>query len=328
MEEKVQKAKDRGHKAEKPQQIPATGWKDIGKRVYLQIGKDHVQIVSAGVAFYFFLALFPTIVAAISIYSLVLDPTQIQEQLSNLNRILPQQAFEIVNSILEPILSQDNQSIGWGLLISILISLWSANKGTSALFEGINIAYDEKDERNFFKKNALTLVFTLGVIVLGLLSLLVVIFFPIFIEKMGLSETIAGVIGWSRWLVLGFILIFTLSMLYKIAPHRDNPEFKWVSWGAIIGAVLWVLGSALFSFYVNNFGSYGDLYGSFAAVVILLLWLFLTAFIVLLGAEINSEMEHQTRKDTTVGPNEPLGQRGGYHPDHVAGKDKKNDEPR
>jgi len=321
MEEKVQNKNNRGHKAEEPRQIPLKGWKDIGKRVFTQIGKDHVQIVSAGVAFYFFLALFPTIVAAISIYSLVLDPEQIQQQLSNLNRLLPQQAFEMINGFLEPILNQDKQKLGWGLIISILISLWSSNKGTSALFEGINIAYDELDTRNFIKKNAITLVFTLGVIVLGLLSLLIVIFFPIFIGKIGLSETIESVIGWSRWLVLGFILVFTLGALYKIAPHRDNPEYKWVSWGALIGAVLWILGSALFSWYVNNFGSYSDLYGSFAAVVILLLWLFLTAFIVLLGAEINSEMEHQTRKDTTVGPNEPMGQRGGYHADHVAGED-------
>ncbi len=325
MEEKGQKKINRGHKAEKPRQIPFDGWKDIGKRVFSQIGKDHVQIVSAGVAFYFFLALFPTIVAAISIYSLVLEPEQIQQQLSNLNRLLPQQAFEMVNGFLEPVLNQDKQKLGWGLIISILISLWSSNKGTSALFEGINIAYDELDTRNFIKKNAITLVFTLGVIVLGLLSLLIVIFFPIFIGKIGLSETTASVIGWSRWLVLGFILVFTLGALYKIAPHRDNPEYKWVSWGALIGAVLWVLGSALFSWYVNNFGSYSDLYGSFAAVVILLLWLFLTAFIVLLGAEINSEMEHQTRKDTTVGPNEPMGQRGGYHADHVAGEDLQNE---
>ena len=198
MEEKGHKANDRGHKAEKPEQIPVTGWKDIGKRIFTQIGKDHVQIVAAGVAFYFFLALFPTIVAAISIYSLVLEPTQIQEQLSNLNRLLPQQAFEIVNGILEPILNQDDQKLGWGLVLSILISLWSANQGTNALFEGINIAYDEEDNRNFIKKNALTLVFTLGLIVLGLLSLLVVIFFPIFIDKIGFSETIAGIIGWCH----------------------------------------------------------------------------------------------------------------------------------
>lgn len=326
MDNKRQKANNRGHRAEKPNQIPFSGWKDIGKRVFSQIGKDHVQIVSAGVGFYFFLALIPTIVAAISIYSLVLEPSQIQDQLSNLSNILPQKAFEMINGILEPVLNQDKQKIGWGLLISILISLWSANKGTSALFEGINIAYNEEDNRNIIKKNAITLVFTLGVIFIGLISLLIVIFFPIFIGKIGFSETAESVIGWSRWLVLGFILVFMLSMLYKIAPHRDNPEFKWVSWGAIIGAVLCVVGSVLFSWYVNNFGSYSDLYGSLAAVVILLLWLFLTAFIVLLGAEINSEMEHQTRKDTTIGKDEPMGQRGGYHADHVAEKDKKDDE--
>lgn len=313
--------KSRGHQAEKPSRIPQKGWKDISKRVFSQLKKDHVQIVSAGVGFYFFLALFPTILAAISIYSLILEPSQIEEHLNSVGRLLPAQAFDTIIGIIDPVLSQDNQELGLGLIISILISLWSANKGTSALFEGINIAYDEEDDRNFFKKNAITLGFTLGAIILGLISLLLVILFPVFIEKLNLPHAMEVVFTWSRWVILGIILIFSLSMLYKIAPRRDNPKFRWVSWGAVIGSILWILGSILFSFYVDNFGSYDEGYGQFASVVILLLWFFLTAFIVLLGAEINSEMEHQTRKDTTVGEREPMGQRGAYHADHVAGKD-------
>lgn len=313
--------KSRGHQAEKPSRIPQKGWKDISKRVFSQLKKDHVQIVSAGVGFYFFLALFPTILAAISIYSLILEPSQIEEHLNSVGRLLPAQAFDTIIGIIDPVLSQDNQELGLGLIISILISLWSANKGTSALFEGINIAYDEEDDRNFLKKNAITLGFTLGAIILGLISLLLVILFPVFIEKLNLPHAMEVVFTWSRWVILGIILIFSLSMLYKIAPRRDNPKFRWVSWGAVIGSILWILGSILFSFYVDNFGSYDEGYGQFASVVILLLWFFLTAFIVLLGAEINSEMEHQTRKDTTVGEREPMGQRGAYHADHVAGKD-------
>ncbi|WP_373055574.1 YihY/virulence factor BrkB family protein [Zunongwangia sp. H14] len=312
---------NRGHNAEAPKEIPSKGWKDIGKRVVSQISADHVQVVSAGVAFYFFLALFPTIIAAITIYSLIIEPAQIQEQLSALSKMLPAQAYNIIESIIDPVLAKSDQTLGWGLFFSILVTLWSANKGTSALFEGINIAYDEEDQRGFIKKTAITLLFTLGMVVLGLLSLLIVIFFPVIVEDLGLSPLLATVLMWGRWLFLAFGLVFALGITYKIAPHRDNPRFKWVSWGAVIACLLWIVGSVLFSWYVNNFGSYGDVYGSFAAVVILLMWLFLTSFIVLLGAEINSEMEHQTKKDTTIGEREPMGERGAYHADRVAGED-------
>lgn len=316
MEKNENKVKNRGYEAEKPRHIPLIGWLDIGKRVFSEIKADHVQIVAAGVGFYFFLALFPTIVAAISVYTLVLEPSQIEEQISRLSTVLPDQAFGMLIEFLQPVLEQSKKEIGWGLTFSIAISLWSANKGTSALFEGVNIAYNEMDKRSFIKKNLLTLVFTLGAVVLGLISLLFIIFFPILIEKVGLPKQIENIIGWSRWVVLGIILILSLSMVYKIAPNRSNPRFAWVSPGAIFGTVFWLAGSLLFSWYVKNFGSYDDLYGSFAAVIILMLWLFLTAFIVLLGAEINSELEHQTTYDTTVGEQKPMGERGAYHADH------------
>lgn len=308
----------KGHEAEKPSDIPAAGWKEIGSRVVSQLKKDHVQIVSAGVGFYFFMAIFPIIVAALSIYGLLLDPVQIRQHVDDLAQLLPREALGIIESVMEPLISKDSQTLGWGLLFSVLLSLWSANKGTNALFEGINIAYNEEDNRSYFKRTGMTLSFTLGGIVLGLVSILVVILFPALIDQVNLGSTIEMVLGWLRWLVLAAIIVFALGLLYKKAPDRDNPEVKWISWGSVIATVLWILGSLLFSWYVNNFGSYDDMYGSFASVIIMLLWLFLTSFIILLGAEINSEMEHQTSKDTTVGPDEPLGERGGYHADHVA----------
>jgi len=315
------KSKYRGQDAEWPHQIPLKGWVDIGKRVYKEMNVDHVQIVSAGVAFYFFLSIFPTIVVAISIYSLVLDPAQIQEQLSRLTLILPEQAYGMITDILNPVINQDRKEIGWGLLVSILVSIWSANKGTSALFQGINIAYDETDNRGLIKKNLLTLLFTLAGVVIGLISLLIVIFFPLLVKNIGLTPGLENMLTWLRWVFLGIILISTLSMVYKIAPNRSRPKFRWVSWGAILGTIFWLAGSMGFSWYVGNFGSYDDLYGSFAAVAILMLWLFLTAFIVLMGAEINSEMEHQTRYDTTSGTQKPMGQRNAWHADHCAVKD-------
>lgn len=315
--------RQKGHNAEKPEEIPASGWKEIGSRVVSQIKKDHVKIVSAGVGFYFFMALFPTLVAALSIYGLVSDPASIESHISALSGILPGEATGMIDSFIKPIVSKPAQTLGWGLIFSVLLSLWSANQGTSALFEGVNIAYNERDDRSLVKRTGVTLLFTFGGIILWLFSILIIVLFPAFIDKIHLGSTVETMFGWARWVILAFIIIFALGIIYKNAPDRDDPEIKWVSWGSVIATILWIGGSLLFSWYVKNFGSYDDMYGSFAAVIIMLFWLFLTAFIILLGAEINSEMEHQTRKDTTVGPDEPMGERGGYHADHVADGGKK-----
>lgn len=324
MAEQKKTSFNRGYRAEKPGEIPKKGWKNIGKRILSQLQEDHVQIVSAGVAFYFFLSLFPMIVAAISVYGLVLNPSQIQQHITELSGVLPSEAYQIIQGIMEPMLDKPSETFGWGFALSILISLWSANKGTRALFEGINIAYNEKDDRNFFKKTGLTLLFTLGGILIGLISILIVILFPAFVQWFGFSSFIESLLSLGRWVLLGALIVFSISLLYKFAPHRDNPQFKWVSWGAIAGTFLWIAGSLLFSWYVQNIGSFDEMYGSFAAVIILLMWLFLTSFIVLLGAEINSEMEHQTAWDTTVGEKKPMGHREAYHADHVArGENKK-----
>lgn len=313
-----------GHSATKPHQIPSKGWKEILKRTFSEIKDDHVQIVSAGIAFYFFLAIFPAIIAAINIYSLILEPAQIREQFMALKEMLPAQAYQIISGILEPMVNQSNNTLGWSLVISTLISLWSANKGMTALFEGLNIAYDEQDDRGFIKKTAITLFYTIGAIILGLISLLVLVFFPAYVDELGLTPGLESMISYARWLVIALLFITGLGLLYKNAPDRDDPKFSWASWGAILSTILWIGGSLLFSWYVNNFGSYDKVYGSFAAVIILMLWLFLTAFIILMGAELNGEMEHQTRRDTTVGEEEPMGQRGAFYADHVAGeKDRK-----
>lgn len=321
-------ADKRGHNAEKPKQIPKKGWKDIASRVKDQLTKDHVSIVSAGIAFYFFLAIFPAIAAALSIYGLVMEPAQVEQQMSQLANVLPEQAHQMVSNILERQSEKSESSLGWSLILSILISLWSANKGTKAVFEGVNITYDEIDERGFFKLNAVTLLFTIGGIIIGFIAIAMVVVFPALIDKIGLPSTLETIIQLLRWPILALIVIFALAAVYKVAPYRKSPEFKWTSWGAIIATVFWLAGSLLFSLYVNNFSSFDETYGSFAAIIILMLWFFLTAFIILLGAEINSEMEHQTSQDTTTGEDKPMGQRGGYHADHVAGEDKGNNKRR
>lgn len=309
---------NKGKDADRPTQIPLAGWKEIFLRVKKQLEIDHVQIVSAGVAFYFFLSLFPTLSALVSIYGLVMDVSSVELQMDRLLGNLPAQAHELVSGILKDIVGKSDGKLGISLVIGVLLSLWSANNGMKALFEGINIAYDEEDERGFFKKNAITLAVTLGGIILGFLSFSLVIGFSAFVEDMNIPQSLKTLISWLRWPVLAILISGALGVLYKVAPARDNPKFRWVTWGAGIASILWILGSLIFTIYIDNFANYDKTYGSLAAVIIMLLWLFLTSFVVLIGAEINSEMEHQTRKDTTVGAYKPLGQRGAYHADHVA----------
>lgn len=309
----------KGREAESPKEIPGTGWKEVLLRVKDQLATDNISIVAAGVAYYFFLALFPLLASIISIYGLVMEPYEVEQQMEQLTAFLPQDAHDMLTERLHSIAQKSGTTLGWGALLSILLSLWSANSGTKSLFQGINIAYDERDERSFFKLNGLTMLFTLGGIIVGSISLALVVGFPAIIDKLGLPEAIKTILQLSRWLLLIVIIMVSLAVVYKVAPYRDNPKFRWVSWGSGIATILWIIGSLLFSWYVNNFGNYNETYGPVAAVIILMLWFNLTSFIVLLGAEINSELEHQTAKDTTVGQKEPMGRRGAYHADHVAG---------
>ncbi|WP_037324704.1 YihY/virulence factor BrkB family protein [Salinimicrobium terrae] len=278
-------------KFDKPSEISSSGWKKIALRVKDEIGENNVSIVSAGVAFYAFLAVFPAIGALVSIYGLAMDPESIQQQLDNISSVMPDQALEILEKQLEDIVSTSGSALGWSMALGILFSLWSANKGTKSLFTGVDIAYGTNDDRGFIKQNALTLLFTLAAVILVIISMGVIVIFPAIVEHLGLPSGIETLISYGRWLILAAIVIFFLAAIYKYAPAKESSKFKWVLPGALLATVLWLIASWGFSFYVKNFGSYGEVYGSISAVVVMLLWLFLTSFIILLGAELNSEIE-------------------------------------
>ncbi|MDT0643866.1 YihY/virulence factor BrkB family protein [Zunongwangia sp. F363] len=282
----------------KPTNIKFSGWKKIVLNVKDQIAEDNVSIVSAGVAFYAFLAVFPAIVALISIYGLAVDPQQIQGQLAELSSMMPEQAYEILQAQVESFLSTPGEALGWGTAIGIIFSLWSANKGTKSLFTGVDIAYGTEKPRGFIKENALTLLFTFGAVVLIILSMAFIVAFPAFVDHLRLPGPIRTLIGWGRWLLLALTVVFFLALVYRYAPPHHTPAFKWVVPGAILSTLLWLIASWGFSYYVSNFGSYGEVYGSISAIVVLLMWLYLTSFIILIGAELNSETENYVRHDT------------------------------
>ena len=304
-----------GREAERPREIPPAGWKDILKRTAAEIKQDHVAVVSAGVAFYAFLALFPALIALITIYGLVADPATIERQINDMTSAMSPQVAQL---LAQPLTSAaTGQGLTLGLIVSLAGVLWSASSGVNGLIEGLNIAYDEENQRKFLKKRGLALLLTLGAIVFVILAVGLVAVVPIVLNAMRLGALGTVVANVIRWPLLAVLVMAALGVIYKIGPDRDNPQFRWVSWGAVVATVLWLIGSALFSLYVNNFGKYNETYGALAGVVVLMLWLFLSAFIVVLGAEINSEMEAQTRKDSTVGEERPMGQRRAVKADEL-----------
>lgn len=308
-----------GAQADDPGEIPPSGWREIAKRVFKSLGADHVSLVAGGVAFFAFLSIFPALSALVALYGLVVAPDQVATQVGQLASVLPQQAQQMLNERLVDLTSTSDETLGWGLLLSVVLSLWSANKGTAALVEGLNIVYNEEEKRNFIKLKLTTLAFTLAGFVAAICCLILIVGISAAIESLGLAGWLQFLIASIRWPLLALIFIGALAMAYRFGPCRNDPKFRWVSVGSVVSTALWLLLSAGFAYYVGNFGSYDEVYGSLAAVVITLLWLYLTVMTILLGAEINGEMEAQTNRDTTVGPERPIGRRGAYYADHKPG---------
>lgn len=277
--------------------IKAAGWKIILLRVKDQIGEDKVGIVSAGVAFYAFLAIFPALMALISIYGLAMNPENVQSQINSLSDMMPEQAYSIVEDQIKEFTSTSGKTLGWGTALGILFSLWSANKGTKSLFTGVDIAYNTHNTRNFIQQNLLTLLFTFGAVLILILSMVLIVIFPALVDQIGLPEQIESLITWLRWVILALLVVFFLGMVYRYAPVRPRPSFQMVFPGSLAATLIWLAASWGFSYYVSNFGSYGEVYGSISAVVILMLWLLLTSWMVLLGAELNSETERYAKNN-------------------------------
>jgi membrane protein len=306
----------RGRHAEEPTQVPARGWLDILSRTGKRISTDSITVVAAGVAFYAFVAVVPALAATVGIYGLLSDPSQVQQQVTSFARILPHEVLPLLEQQMKRISSNGNAA-SLGAIVGVLIALWSSASATKALMQGLNISYGEHEKRGFIKLNAVALVLTFGVILGAVLAIALVAVIPAVLQNLSFGVGIDTVLNWARWPILLGGFIVGLAVLYRYAPSRNDAKWAWVSPGAIVAAVLWVVASGLFSLYVAKFGSYDKTYGSLGAVVVFLMWMFLSAFVVLLGAELNSELERQTLKDTTEEPEKPLGERGAHSADTV-----------
>ncbi len=310
----VSRESGRGRLADTPTQIPPKGLRDVLTRVRSEAKVDQVPLLSAGVAFYALLAMVPAIVAIVSIYGLVADPQQVRAQIVDALRAAPSEVSALVSTQLESIASSGASTLV-AVVIGIVAALWSASAGIGHLIDALNVAYDETETRGIARRKAIALLFTVGSIVFVVVAIGVISFLPALVATTNLGAPGRFAIGIVRWLLLLAGLLTGLAVLYRYGPDRAAPKWRWTSPGAAVAGVLWLVGSLLFSVYTANFAKYNETYGSLGAVVVVMLWLFLTSFAVILGAEVNAEMERQTTKDSTTGPAVPMGQRNAYAAD-------------
>jgi membrane protein len=298
-----------GIEAEKPSEIPWAGWKQIVKRAWAEHKADNMPIIAGGVAFFGFLSIFPALIALLSLYGLVATPETVARQVEDLSAQLPDAAAEIIEQQLNAIVANSGGALTLGLIVSILAALWSASGGVGNLITAVNLAYDEVETRNFVKLKLMSLALVLGSIVFVLVTFGLVAVVPAVLDALPLGVVGTILAQVIRWVLLLAVFAGALAVLYRVAPDRDAPRLRWVSLGAVVVTVVWAVVSVGFSLYVDNFGSYDKTYGAIAGVIVLMLWLYLTCYLVLLGAEINSEAEHQTAHDTTTGEPQPMGAR-------------------
>ncbi|RXT24628.1 MULTISPECIES: YihY/virulence factor BrkB family protein [unclassified Bosea (in: a-proteobacteria)] len=299
-----------GEDAVSPTQIPPAGWYEIAKRTYYEVDRDRVLAVAAGVTFYGLLAVFPALAAFISLYGLIASPETVVEHLSILATIMPADAYELLREQSLKLSSQGEGKLGMSLIISLALSIWSANAGMKAVFDALNVAYGEDEKRGFVALNLISLAFTAGVLIFALVGGFAVIAVPLLLEWLYLGPVAEPIIQVGRWPMLIVVLAAGLSVLYRFGPSRDQAQWRWVSPGAIVAVLVWISASISFSWYVANFENYDKTYGTVGAAIGLMMWMWISATIILVGAELNAESERQTDRDTTRGPPAPIGLRG------------------
>jgi membrane protein len=292
-----------------PFQIPWAGWKDILWRTYVRTGEDRLLAIAAGVVFFGLLAVFPAITALVSSYGLFANPSTIGANLQSLALMLPEGSFQIVQDQIVRVLDKGNTTLGATFLFGLGLALWSANAGVKAVIDALNVVYEEREKRSFIRLNLLSLAFTCSGIAGLLLMVSAVVAVPLLLDRVGLAPE-SRIIVSLRWPLMLVILLGALAILYRYGPSRREARWEWLSVGTIAAALLWIAGSALLSWYLSNFGNYNATYGSLGAAIGLMMWMWMSAIIVLCGAELNSEIEHQTALDTTIGRPKPLGTRG------------------
>ena len=304
-------------KAESVLGLTTRNWWSIIKRTFSHMQRHNISLISAGVAFYCLLAIFPLLGATIALYGLVVSPDALQEHMTMLVSVVPSGSRYIIEEKLNDLTQKSNSALGWGFFLTLLLSLWSSSKGANALITACNITYIEDNGRSFFNGMLARIVCTIAMIATVIVALLCISVLPELISSFSTGLISNKQAEWMTWPVLLILFNFCLSALYRYAPHRRAAQWRWVTPGSLFSTLLWIVASYGFSIYLNKFASYNETYGSVGGIIILLMWLYLSAYIILIGAELNSSIELQTTADSTIGDDKPMGERNAVVADNT-----------
>jgi membrane protein len=304
----------RGRLAQSPRDIPWLGWRDVLWRTWREMNQDRLTVVAGSVTYYTLLAIFPAMGVFVSLYGLIADVGAVEKQLIQLSAVFPPEAVRLLGEQMIRLATGRPEGLSAAFVASLLLSVWSANAGMKSLFDGLNIAYDETEKRHYVFRTATTYGFTAALILFLTMTSGILVAAPLGLEAVRLrSDWLIA----ARWPLVFAVASAAFTIAYRFGPSRRAARWRWLVPGGVMAASLWIGGSAGFSWYLNNVASLNATYGSLGAVIGFMLWVWFSVMVVLVGAEFNAEIEHQTACDTTVGPAKPLGHRGAAMADTV-----------
>ncbi|WP_438749390.1 YihY/virulence factor BrkB family protein [Pararhizobium sp. O133] len=307
----------RGRDATTPNQIPARGLRDVFWRLVGEVIADRVTLVAAGVTFYILLSLFPALGALVSLYGFIADPATMAKHITFFADILPPGAFDIILTQLNVLVQAKASTLSISFVVGLAIALWSANSAVKALFDAMNIAYGEAEKRGIIRLNLISLAFTGIALVLAAVFIAAIGGVPALLSYLWLDRWQEILIRLLRWPIVLVVIGAGVALIYRVGPSREDAKIRWLTWGAVFSTLLWLTASILFSFYLSTFANYEATYGALGALIGFMIWTWISVIIVIVGAELNAELEHQTARDTTTGPPVPMGERGAYVADTV-----------
>jgi membrane protein len=310
--------KAKGQHARRPWQIPSLGWREIAVRTWKETGEDNISLLAAGVAFYSFLAFVPLLASIVLVYGIAVSPSEVAEHMQTLVRVLPSDAAKIVGDQLKSLTEAKVSRTTLGLILAILLALYGAMRGATSVIAALNITYEERETRSFIRTTALSFAFTVGAVVVAIVAMVAISAMTLIGTWIHLPRGIGPLVSIALWVVTALVASVLVAIVYRYGPARDDAEWSWLTPGAVFASVGALLATFLFGLYVSHFAGYNATYGALGAVVSFLMWLYVTAFVILLGAELNAEIERQTAQDTTTGPEKPLGERRAAMADTVA----------
>ena len=317
MREKEASEPGRGRNADSPNQIPMNGLRDVFWRVVEAVIADRVTLVAAGVTYFLLLSLFPALAALVALYGFVADPATIMEHIGFLGGIFPPGSFDLILNQVTALTQQKTSTLSFAFVSGLVVALWSANSGMKALFDAMNVAYQEDEKRGFILLNLLSLAFTMGALAVVALLIAAIGLLPAVLAYLWLERWQELLARFARWPVILVLIGCGIAVIYRYGPSRERAKLRWLSWGVVFSTLLWLAASLLFSVYLENFANYNATYGTLGALIGLMVWLWISVVILIVGAELNAELEHQTARDSTTGPPEPLGERGAFVADTI-----------